>query len=151
MKQTKNEYKLFQKIIKWSFSNDWEESKKEWNQKKIFILRKGEFGTCTCGKYPIKEIIVIENTNTNKRLPIGNCCIKKFFNIKDYDKVFNALKKNKVNRFMINDSFKKSVISRWEGNFMLDLWRKRILTYKQQELFYKIKKKIIRSYKNGYK
>ena len=55
---TRNAYKLFKRVIELSESNSWDKAKKEWEQIAITQIDEGEdYGSCTCGHYPIKELI----------------------------------------------------------------------------------------------
>lgn len=142
-------YKLIERVRVLSYFSEWEDIKKEWVQLRIIYRDYDDPGQCLCGKFPIREEIILFNNLTKNEISVGNCCIKKFFEISDFDKVFKALKKNKVNEFMIIDSYNKGLLSSWEYNFMLDVWRKRNKTYKQSEIFDKIKDKIIKNYKKN--
>ena len=140
-------FKLFKKVIEKSVANEWDDAKKEWKQRNIVHLQDGEeSGECLCGKYPIRELVYLYNKLNQNEIIVGNCCINRFFDIKDFNKVFRAISENRVNSFMIMDTFKKSKISEWEAKFMLQLWRKRNLSYKQHDLFEKIKIKILSNY-----
>jgi hypothetical protein len=48
-------------------------------------------------------------------------------------------------------AFEKNIINTWEKDFLLDTWRKRNLTIKQQKLFNNLKDKIILSFKKEVK
>ena len=144
---TKNEYKLFKRVIKLSKAKEWEEAKKEWEEIRITEIDKEEdYGECLCGHHPIKEIIQLFNNITHNEIIVGNCCINKFFGIKDYNKIFSAIKKGRVNKVMIEDSFKKGIITGWEKDFMLNVFRKKRLSLKQSKIFEKIKPKILNLY-----
>lgn len=145
---TRNAYKLFKRVIALSKSKEWEEAKKEWEEIKITEVDKEEdYGECLCGHTPIKEMIQLFNPITHNDIIVGNCCINKFFEIKDYNKIFDAIKKDKVNKAMIEDSFKKKAINEKEKDFMLNVWRKKHLSTKQAKWFDSIKPKIMKVYK----
>ncbi len=149
-KVTKNQFQLFKRIIELSVSKDWESAKKEWTAGEITQVEEGyDYGTCTCGKYPIKEMIQLFNEKNRNEVIVGNCCVNHFFGIKDYNKVFKAIKENRVNKFMITESYEKAVINQWESNFMLKIWRKKKLTEKQNNVFKNIKDKILKYYKTS--
>ncbi|MBU0727986.1 hypothetical protein KKA95_04850, partial [Patescibacteria group bacterium] len=92
--------------------------------------------TCTCGKYPITQVCLMEHQENKARLEVGNCCVQKFFG-EDYSPEFerqiqyvkngsNALKEkmsefdgtHKANKEIIN-----SLQARQEtwGSFMKSL------------------------------
>jgi len=144
----KNEYRLFKRVIELSHSNTWEEAKKEWEEIRITEVEKGEDSeTCTCGHYPIREVIQLFNNKTRNSIIVGNCCVNRFFGIKDYNKIFSAIKKGKVNHAMIKHSFEKGIINEWERDFMESTWRKKKLSIKQRKIIEKIVPKIMRRYK----
>jgi len=145
----KNQYNLFKRVIKLSKSDKWDDAIKEWEVIEITEAQNEDFGSCICGKYPIKEMIQLFNPKTKKEIIVGNCCIKKFFKIKDYNKVFKAIKQNRINKFMIEECFKKKIINSWEQDFSLNVWRKRNFTQKQNLTFKRIKKKILGYYKSN--
>jgi|SRR6056297_1020917 len=142
-----SEFKLIKEVINISESNNWDDAIKEWKIFDVVELEKREFEQCLCGKYPIKQVIKLNNKNNNREINVGNCCVNKFFGIKDYNKVFVALRKNKINNIMIEETKNKDVINEWEYNFIKNVWRKRKLTQKQEYVRNKIKKKIISHYK----
>ncbi|PIN94787.1 hypothetical protein COU53_02090 [Candidatus Pacearchaeota archaeon CG10_big_fil_rev_8_21_14_0_10_30_48] len=142
-----NKYNLFKRILELSKSKNWDEARKEWAVVEITEAQADDPGSCCCGKHPIKEMIQIFNQKTRNEVIVGNCCIKRFFDINDYDKVFKALKENRINSFMIEDCFKKEVINPWEYGFALNVWRKKKVSKKQFLNFEKIKHKILNFYK----
>ena len=135
------EFKLIERVIELSKDTIWDKAKLEWKIEHISWESRGE---CICG-HPIKEIIRMANKKNDNRIIVGNCCVNKFFDVKDYNKVFSALKNNKINKFMIED--KKHLLTTWEYPFALKMWRKRKFTTKQSYCFEKIRKKIVESYK----
>ena len=52
-----------------------------------------EEGTCICG-YPIRHQMIVVNKLTNRRIFVGNCCVRKFGIIK---KSFNRSRENYLN------------------------------------------------------
>ena len=145
-KITRNQFKLFKRVIELSKATTWEEARKEWVQNDITERQSDDLGTCTCGHHPIKEEIQLFNFGTKSEIIVGNCCIKKFFEIKDFGKVFKAVRDGRVNEFMINDCELKGLISSWEAEFMLNVWRKRKLSGKQRDIFKRVSAKILKSY-----
>jgi hypothetical protein len=145
----KGKYKLFDEVLKKSDNKEWDKAKKEWEIITITTIDDiYNYGACTCGKTNIKNIIQLLNKINNNELIVGNCCINRFFEIKTANKVFNAIKKNRINNFMIEDSYKKNVLNNWEYNFIKDIYKKKKLSDKQKLHYSKIKDKIILLYKN---
>jgi len=148
-KLTRNHYKLIKRVMSLSHATNWDDAKKEWKIIEITEVDKDEdYGSCLCGKYPIKEMIQMFNGITRSEIIVGNCCVNKFFDIDKYNKVFNALKKNKVNSLMIDESYAKNIINSWEKNFMMSVWRKRNFTKKQVDKYKILSQKIIKFYKS---
>lgn len=143
------EYTLIKKILSSSESNNWEEAKKEWDIIYSYIAQYYE--QCLCGHYPIKEVIVIKNKINHNSAKIGNCCINKFFEIKDYNKFFKAIHKNKINKMIIELASDKYVINEWEKEFLLNVWRKRNMSQKQSRIFNNLKDRIIIYFKQEVK
>lgn len=138
-------FKLIENIINMSEKKNWEDAKKEWDI--LYSYINESFNSCLCGHYPIKEIIVLRNHLNNNQTIVGNCCINKFFEIKDFNKFFKAISKNKINKFIIEIALEKKIINSWEKEFLLNTWRKKNLTQKQQSLYKNLKEKIIFSFK----
>lgn len=139
------EYNLFKGIIELSVNKQWELAKKEWYVKEIILESNGK---CLCGKYPIRERVYIHNQNNLNKALVGNCCINKFFEDSKYNKVFNALKKNKLNKILIEKSYEEQIIIPTEYIFLIDVYRKRSLSLKQQNWFNSLKRRIINYYTN---
>lgn len=126
-----SEYQLFKNIIELSVSDNWEFARGEWILEGIEILTdKDEYETCLCGHYPIKEVCYLENKENHNKAIVGNCCVEKFLGEKQ-SKVFNALTKGKINREVISLSLKKGIVNENESKFLFDVWRKRVLSPKQ--------------------
>lgn len=135
---------FFNTIMRYSFGNNWDDAKKEWI---VNNIDRNEEGTnCICGHYPIKETIEIFNIRTMVKMIVGNCCIKKFDKYEGYEKVFQALRRGKVNRMIINFAYQHEIINAWEYNFLCDVWRKRVLSYKQSLVFSRLNKLILEYY-----
>lgn len=146
---SKNEFRLIKEVMARSHFTNWDDAIKEWKQTGIIQRDYDDPGQCICGKYPILEEIQLQNHFTKIKIIVGNCCVKKFFGVTDFGKVFKALSQNKVNAFMIDDSHEKGLLSNWERQFMMNTWRIRVYrSRKQQELFFKIRDKIIQGYQN---
>ena len=72
---------------------------------------------------------------------VGNCCINQFF-ARDLVSVFRALRANKINPALLAYADEEKVITKWEFNFMMDVWRKRKFTSSQSAKYNEIKDKI---------
>ena len=141
-------YKFFMRVIELSESKNWKQAKKEWEQIKITSPDEHEdYGSCICGKHPIKDMIQMFNSLNHNEIIVGNCCVNKFFEIKDFNKIFNAVKENRINLAMINDAKEKYIITEWEKKFITKLWRKKKLSPKRLPIFNGIKKRILEIYK----
>lgn len=129
------EYKLFNEIVSLSNSDTWNIAKNEW----IFdsVYESEEPQTCLCGHFPIINICVIRNAINKNITEVGNCCVKKFFNISDGDAIIISIKKIKkdisksISIEALDYIYKKNVITEWEYNFYTNIHKKRILTEKQ--------------------
>ncbi len=95
---------------------------------------------CICGM-PIKENCIIENSLNGKTLIVGNVCVKKFLLI-DKDFIFrgiSSIKNNRIpNKEFINYCYEKNYIYENQKDFLLNKYRKRKLTIKQEEFKNKI-------------
>lgn len=83
----------------------------------------------------------IRNKVNNEDSVVGNCCINHFIG-KDLKSVFRALRNNKINPALLFYTHEAKIITKWEYDFMMDVWRKRKFTYKQRRVYNQIKKKI---------
>lgn len=144
----RNEWNLIKQVVKDGKSTDWSEAKKEWEVDAVYEIKNpDEYETCTCGHYPIKEVIVIKNKHNGRELIVGNCCINKFFAFNsDYSRFFHALQKGKINSDIIEQGFEDKVINEWEHSFMKDVWRKRKRTEKQRNKYSEIKQRLLNYY-----
>lgn len=141
-------YELFRPIIELSVADEWEAAAQEW--KLLTIEWRDEGGHCICSHY-IKEHCQIENMINGNQAIVGNCCINKFpqFSGKVYDlsSAFRALRRKKINPALIEFAYHEHKISDWEHDFLLDVWRKKNLTDKQDQKKKEIQRKIIRACK----
>ena len=135
-----SKFELIKKILELSYSSVWDEAVNEWHFESISIEPKS---TCLCSHYPIKELCHIKNDKNGNTTIVGNCCIKKFKGDTTKTKMFNALKRNQLNKALIEYAFEKKIINQWEKDFCIKLWRKRYLSQKQGMIFSKIKEKIL--------
>jgi hypothetical protein len=144
-KTTKHEI-LVKTLIEYSSSSNWYKAKKEWFINDIYETDR-DYERCSCSHYPIKEIITIHNKINDNELIIGNCCIKKIIEDEnDYAKFFQAIRNKKINKAVIDQSYKDGILNKWEDDFMLNVWRKRKLSEKQNSAYSKIKQKILSYY-----
>jgi len=139
-------YELFRPIIELSIADEWHDAAMEWELETIEYRKEG--GYCICGHF-IKEHIQIKNMINGNRAIVGNCCINKFpqYSGDVYDLVscFRALRNNKINAALIKFAFNENIINSWECDFLMDTWRKRNFTEKQQAVGDRIKKKIFKA------
>lgn len=144
-----SEYKLIEQIIKLSDSKNWEDAKQEWSLATVYEADEPE--TCLCGHHPIIELCILVNSYNRQHATVGNCCVKKFLGIRS-DKLFESIKKIKkeprksVNEDMLIYAYRKGWITDWERNFYDDILRKRVLSYKQEGIKYKINDKIVKGW-----
>lgn len=129
------EYKLFNEIISLSNSDTWDIAKNEWTFDSVYESEEPQ--TCLCGHFPIVNICVIRNTVNKNITEVGNCCVKKFFNISDGDAIIASIKKLKkeisksISIEALNYIHKKNVITDREYDFYTSIHKKRNLTEKQ--------------------
>ena len=144
-------YKLPNDIIQLSVSDVWESARLEWDFK--YIYESEEPLTCLCGHYPIKNICVIENRENGNETEVGNCCVNKFLDIDDGDKIIQSL--NKIKKSSDSSMSTKSLlylyennfITEWDYNFYSDIRLKRNLSGKQLNKKRKINQKLINATK----
>jgi hypothetical protein len=138
-------YKLAKEIIDLSFSNTWEEAKREWFLSHIYFSHFHE--NCLCG-HEIVECCVLENTLNKNRCIVGNVCVNKFMGIES-NTIFDSVKKVKedfsksLNYETISYAYDKKWINDWEKTFYLDTLRKRKPSEKQLFKRQQINQKII--------
>ncbi len=147
---TKNDWKLIKHVMEKSKSTEWEEAKTEWVIGNIYEIEDDNFETCTCGHYPIKEVIQIRNRYNGNTIIVGNCCVNKFSMLsKNYSNFFHAIKKDKVNLDVIEQGFKDSVINPWEYEFMKNVWRKKKFSPKQSRKYEELNARLLNHYKKA--
>jgi len=145
-------YNLFNRIIENSKANKWQEAKKEWVLDHIYDAKEAQ--ECLCGHYPIIEICVIRNKINNEHLMLGNCCIKRIFNMPT-KRMFVSIKKvaadmqKSVNKDVIEYAHRKTWLNDWELSFYINIWRKRKLSEKQMNTKIKINRKLINEFSKG--
>lgn len=149
-------------IIEKSKSKEWDIARNEWKVVAIefadfdHITGQSVYETCTCGHYPIKEIIVIKNNNTKTVLRVGNCCVRKIIigedDIKRHQAIFNSMKTHSLNMELIRQAYATDhYITEWEFDFLKKLFRKRSCTQKQADLYMKLGNMVVRLYESKYK
>jgi len=135
-----------------SFAKTWAEAKLEWEIAEVYKAYEPE--RCLCGHFPIIELCVLVNKITGQTVTVGNCCVRKFFELQA-DKIFEAFKRvgrdstKSLNAEAVQHAFKVGWIDEWERKFCLDRLRKgrgirgkRKLSDKQTRMKIKINEKI---------
>lgn len=140
-------YKLSEEILKLSVSKFWDSAKFEWKFENAYESEDQQ--TCLCGHFPIINVCVIKNTKNGNCTEVGNCCVNKFLNIDEGNKIFISIKriKNDLTKSMSVDVVEylknKNIIDDFEFNFYINILRKRKLSDKQLEIKKKINKKLL--------
>lgn len=148
-----NHDKLMNAVKSLSISQTWNELKEEWMYEDSFLGQKD----CPCGHKNITEICTIRNLKNNNTLEIGNCCVKKFMDMKEGDTVFNTLRKLRkdirlpLNRSNLQQLKEAKLLSEWEESFYKDTIDKRRLTEKQLSAREKINRKFCKLIDKQYK
>lgn len=141
------EYKLISEIIDRSESNNWTDAKFEWDFDYAYYSE--ELESCLCGHYPIKNICVIKNKMNGTITEVGNCCVNKFLNIDDGNKIFTSIKRLKedISKSMSTEVLEfmkdKKLLSDFEYGFYQDIIRKRNLSEKQLNIKERINQKLL--------
>ncbi len=145
-------FPLMSGVVAKSESKDWDEARKEWQLVDVYESEESE--SCLCGHFPIKEICVLRNEKNNNEIDVGNCCVKKIWNFGN-DGIFKNIKEVKSNltkSFNLNSLklvLQKHIISQKDYNFYTDIWRKRLLSEKQEKWKVDINKRILSKMKFG--
>lgn len=140
-------HRLTEEILKLSVSKYWEIAKLEWNFETAYESEDSQ--TCLCGHNPIVNICVIRNKKNNSTTEVGNCCINKFLEIDEGNKIFISIKrlKNDLTKsmsFEVVEYLKnKNILNDFEFKFYQDIYRKRNLSDKQLDIKKKINKKLL--------
>lgn len=142
IKKARGKFGLFDEILQLSFADTWNEAKKEWRYLGS-SYNKEDFSYCLCG-HPIKEECHMQNTITKARTIIGNCCVK-LFN-EEASEVHKTVSKTKINQAVIDYALKQNVLNGKEYDFMTNVWRKRKRSYKQQQWYNSLKRKVLREF-----
>lgn len=121
---------FYQILCNYSINKDPKLAILEWD----YIYSTINKNKCICGQ-PIKDNCIIKNMKNGNELIVGNVCINKFLN-KNYDFIFKGIQackeKRSPNKSFINYCFENNYIVEYEYNFLMDLFRKRRLTLKQE-------------------
>lgn len=147
MSNHKNSYKLPEMIIKKSKANTWDKAKQEWKLDRIVQSYSVKY--CLCG-HPIKEICILKNIKSGKKVIVGNSCVKKFMKMNSY-KLFQSIKKVKgdiqknFNADFIQFAYNKGIIPKKDYDFYMNIWRKKKLSQKQMLWKTDINKRILNS------
>ena len=143
---------LFERVVEQSKATNWHDAKMEWFTRAIYYLEKDAVETCTCGHFPIKNVIEIENRITGNILIVGNCCIEKFEDSDDYKGVFNyslffsGLRKGELNKAIVDKAKLDGIINEWEFTFLNNVRRKRHFSKKQVDCLKRIENRVISIY-----
>lgn len=138
-------YELPNRIIELSVAKNWVEAKLEWTIYRISYSKEPE--TCLCGHFPINELNYIINKRNGKITLIGSCCILKFFDINIDKKIFQAIKKHKLNNALLQKAFELKFINSGELDFLSNTFRKHCLSYKQEQWLDSLKIRIFDKFK----
>jgi len=123
-------------------------AKLEWRFESAYYCEEPQ--TCLCGHYPIKNVCVIKNKENLTQTEVGNCCIKKFLGLNGGDKIFDSIKKIRLNEEKsmnpetLDYLYQKGGINDFEYNFYVDIINKRKLSDKQLDIKKRINQKLLR-------
>jgi hypothetical protein len=130
-------------LLRYSEAKRWEDARQEWRLNHIWYADIEDARTCECGHYPICEICVVENEINGTVLEIGNCCINQVSTEFDaLKRIFPALREGRINPAIIDYAFKRGIITDWEKDFLLNVWRRHYLTSRQAAKFKQIRYRI---------
>ncbi len=139
-------YHLVESITNLSTTTDWETAKREWYLAYIEIASPEDVADnkyqCLCGHKHLKELCYIKNRKNEAVVLVGNCCVKKFLNLKS-DKIFRAVKRGKINSETVDYAFNHGIINEWERGFLESVIRKRKLSFKQNAVLDRLQKRIL--------
>lgn len=138
--------KLQAAILKLSDSADWPTARAEWDLQRIEIVDDPQ--SCPCGQTPIRELCILHNSKTGRRLTVGNKCVHQFVGIGS-ENIFAGVRR------IIKDPAKsvgttatvyfheKGILTDWEKRFGLDTVNRHNLTEKSTGIRVRINQKII--------
>jgi len=136
---------LEREIIALSEADTFDGAKREWSLAEIY--RSDDLTYCLC-THPIMECCVIGNHLNKTRTIVGNCCIKEFLGV-DMALAFTGLRRiresltNAPNLDLISYCRRHNILSPREASFLTDTFRKRNLSFKQEEWRIALNKRII--------
>lgn len=139
---------LAREIIALSVADRWDAAKLEWELLYIYVTEPGDFGTCLCGHYPIREHCVLVNKRNGTQATVGNVCVSKFLGLPT-DKLFTAFARIKtdprkaINAEAIAYAADRGWMNDWERGFYLDTLRKRRLSDRQRATRIAINRRIL--------
>uniref|UniRef100_A0A7E4ZR31 Transcriptional regulator n=1 Tax=Panagrellus redivivus TaxID=6233 RepID=A0A7E4ZR31_PANRE len=145
---------LQKEILSRSNSTDWVDAKREWHLNYIYYCDNYGDNQCLC-LHPIMESCVLRNSENGKEAVVGNVCVKKFMDLDEPDKIFQAFHRvTKDNNLPLNEAAivyarKQDWINDWERGFYLDTWRKRKMTDKQVAKRLEINNLVIRKIRSA--
>lgn len=136
---THNGRVLMEQLLKLSSSPLWAEAKREWQLECVFLLDShDEPRRCTCGHYPIRELCVLKNRETEHRATVGNTCVKQFLGMEDADDIVNSLRrvrdhpdKSSLSPTAAIYAHDRGWLDDWQLDFCLTIAGKRKLRPKQ--------------------
>lgn len=112
----------------------------EWRLNHIWFADVEDARTCECGHHPICEICVVENEVNGTTLEIGNCCVNQISpEFEALKRIFPALREGRINPAIIDYAFKQAIINNWEKNFLQNVWRKQVPSFRQAAKFRQIR------------
>lgn len=150
---------LPRQIIELSDANTWGQAVREWSLNGIEMLDPGEFDSCLCGHYPIRELCHLLNRENGNTAIVGNHCIEKFDKDDPGHEVFGEAPRivqaagrilqdpmASANEALINFAERTGVFTTDNATFYREIWRKRNLSdgqerYKRslnQQLLYRL-------------
>jgi len=136
MSEESNQTMFFKTLLENSNNDDIKLAIDEWSYVYSFL----EPAHCICGM-PIRENCVIKNKYNGICLVVGNKCVNKFMKI-DKEFIFKGIRsllKNTIpNKEFINYCYEKEYLYENQKDFLLDRYRKRKHTPKQQEFIDKL-------------
>ena len=145
MPESSNHQRLKATLIEMSESKEWNFARAEWGLERIYVIEDWEeLDTCSCGKYPIKEVCIISNSKNHNTAIVGNCCVKKFLEHIDTWNVVEWL-----TRIIKNPEYcyAKKILNNWEYEFTRDRYWSKKFSSKQLDTRVRINKKIIQNLK----
>jgi len=128
-------------------NSDWDYIRLEWKLYKIKLNDKKT--KCIC-KHNIENVCLMKNVLNGNIIKVGNCCLKKFFNI-DYSYLIKDIKNlelysdSSISKKTLDFLHQENIVNDWEYTFYLDLRRRKSLTKKQLNKFININNKFTKA------